>query len=103
MQKLRRLQQEEPAPAGPGPQEPRSASASPVTPGVTFVWGSQCLTLEIQGMTVGDAWRALREPYNVAPGVNALVNGRLADPEHRLSEGELLEFIRPAGEKGASE
>jgi hypothetical protein len=33
--------------------------------------------------------------------VTALVNGRPVEADHRLAVGDVLEFTRPAGEKGA--
>ena len=43
----------------------------------------------------------LSAPLNIAPAVAALVNGNASDANHRLAAGDVLEFARPAGEKGA--
>ena len=56
--------------------------------------------MNLAGMTVKDAYKALRDPLNIPPGVTALVDGKIADPETRLRPGSCLEFVKPAGEKG---
>ena len=102
MQPLRRRPREAPRSELPRPGEPRG-----VTPGaggqgtVQVNWGPLTESLEVVGMTVADVYRLLRQPFNIAPGVRALVNGRGADAEQRLTMGDVLEFTRPAGEKGA--
>jgi sulfur carrier protein ThiS len=59
-------------------------------------------SLELAGMSVGDVFRMLQAPFNIAPTVAALVNGDYVDEEHQLQAGDHLEFARPAGEKGGS-
>jgi hypothetical protein len=56
--------------------------------------------MNISGMTVKDAYKALRDPLNIPSGVTALLDGKIADPEARLRPGSCLEFVKPAGEKG---
>ena len=51
-------------------------------------------------MTVTQVFELLREPYNIAPGAVANVNGVEASPELRVRDGDVLEFVRAAGEKG---
>ncbi len=38
---------------------------------------------------------------NACKECGALVNGNASDANHRLAAGDVLEFARPAGEKGA--
>ena len=52
-------------------------------------------------MSVDDVLQLLRRPYNIAPGVRTLVNGRAAAGHQQLEADDVLEFVRPAGEKGA--
>lgn len=75
--------------------EARAAGGS-----VQVIWGAMAETLDLGEFTVGEAFRMLRAPFNIAPAVNALVNGTAVDGEHRLTRGDVLEFARPAGEKG---
>ncbi len=105
MEKLRRIQQEESLPEvgrpTRGPEGSGAAGAPATSAGVTVIWGPYAEDMGVQGMTVGAVYRLLRVPFNLATGVNALVNGRLVEPDHRLADGESLEFTRPAAEKGA--
>jgi len=77
----------------------RGADAEP-SGTVQVIWGPTAEGLDLGGMTVGDAYRLLRVPFHLAPMVTALVNGTAVDAEHRLAAGDVLEFTRPAGEKG---
>jgi hypothetical protein len=56
--------------------------------------------MAVQGMTVQAVYQLLQAPFNIAPQVTALVDGRTVDGNHRLAAGEALEFIRHAAEKG---
>lgn len=68
---------------------------------VQVIWGASADAFELAGLTVGEAYRLLSAPLHIAAGVAALVNGVAAPEGHRLSAGDVLEFARPAGEKGA--
>jgi hypothetical protein len=83
--------------ASPAPQPAPGAVG-----GVQVIWGATAETLDLADMTVGDVYRMLQAPFNIAPAVAALVNGNAADEAHRLAVGDVLEFARPAGEKGAN-
>ena len=67
---------------------------------VQVTWGALIDDLELVGMTVGEALGELQTAYNIAPGVQINVNGVEAGEETVLSEGDALEFVRAAGEKG---
>lgn len=67
---------------------------------VQVIWGAMAESVDLGDFTVGEAFRMLQAPFNIAPAVNALVNGMPVDGEHRLTSGDVLEFARPAGEKG---
>lgn len=56
--------------------------------------------LNIVGMTVGSARRALREPLTIPDEANPVVNGRIVGPATRLERGDRLEFVLAAGVKG---
>jgi hypothetical protein len=103
MEKLRRIQQEEFAPELPLPRHSEGAEG-PGTPaaaaGVRITWGPTVDDMAVQGMTVQAVYQLLQAPFNIAPQVAALVDGRTVDGNHRLAAGEALEFIRHAAEKG---
>ena len=104
MEKLRRIQQEEDfAPELPRPRPPEGPEGpgTPAAPaGVRITWGPTVDDMAVQGMTVRAVYQLLQAPFNIAPQVTALVDGRTVDGDHRLAAGEALEFIRHAAEKG---
>ena len=67
---------------------------------VQVVWGPLVDDLDVAGMSVDEVATLLRDPYHLAPGAIATVNGVEADPSTRLVRGDTLEFVRAAGEKG---
>jgi hypothetical protein len=101
MEQLRRRRRDQPQreiPRGGTPgseEEPESLST-----GVQVIWGAMAQQMELAGMTVGEAQRLLRPAFGLAPQATALVDGRLAGNDDRLASGQVLEFVRAAGEKG---
>ena len=100
MERMRRRR-----PGAPGTSEeqyeaPHRETTGGAGSGVQVIWGASTDSFDLAEMTVGDAHRMLGAPLNIAPAVAALVNGRAADADHRLTAGDVLEFARPAGEKG---
>ena len=77
---------QQPVPAGPGQ--------------VKISYGVHVLTAAIAGKSVREVRQALKEPLNIDPRALALVNGREASASLVLKEGDQLEFVRLAGEKG---
>ena len=67
---------------------------------IKISYGVHHLEVAIAGKSVGEVRLALREPLNIDPRALALVNGREAAAWHLLKEGDQLEFVRLAGEKG---
>jgi hypothetical protein len=63
-------------------------------------YGVHSLEAAIAGKSVGEVRQALKEPLNIDPRALALVNGRDAPAAYVLKEGDQLEFVRLAGEKG---
>ena len=82
-------------------EEPARHTTPAAGSAVQVIWGATAENFDLAGMTVADAYRLLSAPLNIAPAVAALVNGCTAEGEHRLGVGDVLEFARPAGEKGA--
>jgi hypothetical protein len=69
---------------------------------VQVIFGAVMDDLEVAGMSVGEARNLLNVPYNIAPNAFVTLNGFEADDDTRLAEGDVLEFVRPAGEKGVA-
>jgi len=67
---------------------------------VKISYGVHSLEAGIAGQSVGEVRQALKEPLNIDPRALALVNGRDAAASYVLKEGDQLEFVRLAGEKG---
>jgi hypothetical protein len=68
---------------------------------VQVIYGVHSLEAGLAGRTVSSVREALAQPMNISPRAVALVNGQEVDAAYVLSPGELLEFVRYAGEKGA--
>jgi hypothetical protein len=70
---------------------------------VTVISGVNELKSEAYaGRSVDDVRRELRTPLNIGDGAEAHLNGeRVGDPATILRQGDELEFIKSAGEKGA--
>ena len=68
---------------------------------VKISYGVHSLEAGIAGQSVGEVRQALKEPLNIDPRALALVNGRDVAASYVLKEGDQLEFVRLAGEKGA--
>ena len=69
---------------------------------VHIVNGPLTLDAPLAGMTITAAYQLLQHTLNLAPGVTALVNGNEVEPRFRLESGQVLEFVRRAGVKGAA-
>lgn len=67
---------------------------------VRVVYGVHALEAGLAGRTVMSVREALAQPLNISPRAVALVNGQEVEGGYVLSPGELLEFVRYAGEKG---
>ena len=67
---------------------------------VHVVYGVHTLDAALAGRTVLSVREALVQPLNISPQAVALVDGREVETTHVLAPGELLEFVRHAGEKG---
>ena len=67
---------------------------------VKISYGVHSLEAAIAGKSVAEVRQALKEPLNIDPRALALVNGRDVPASFVLKEGDQLEFVRLAGEKG---
>ena len=68
---------------------------------VTVVHGVHAHDWPIVGMTVGQARAELAERMNIDPAAIAVVDGNPVPEDTVLAEGQVLNFVKHAGEKGA--
>ena len=69
---------------------------------VSVSYGVYQMELELAGRTVGQAREALASSLNIDPRSAALVNGEHVEEHRTLQDGDRLEFVRLAGQKGAA-
>jgi len=79
----------------------RMNQASPARSGMVKVsYGVHNLEAAIAGKSVSEVRQSLKEPLNIDPRALALVNSRDVAASYILQQGDQLEFVRLAGEKG---
>lgn len=62
--------------------------------------GASSGNFPVVGRTVGQVGEFLREILNVDTLSTGLVNGQEVDVDYVLKQGDILEFLKPAGKKG---
>jgi hypothetical protein len=67
---------------------------------VRVIYGVHSLDANVAGRTVGEIRAALRQALNIGPQAVAVVDGQEVKESFVLQTGEILEFVRLAGEKG---
>lgn len=67
---------------------------------VRVIYGIHSLDAAIAGKTVAAVRKALSQALNIDPAAIAIVSGQEVAGNYILHEGEVLEFVRLAGEKG---
>lgn len=67
---------------------------------VEVIHGVYAHSLPLTGMTVRQARAELQDRMNIDPEALAVVDGAEADDQTVLREGQVLNFVKPAGEKG---
>jgi hypothetical protein len=77
-----------------------SFSGQPKAGRVEVIYGVYAHSLPLGGLTVRQARAELQERMNIDPAALAVVDGAEVPAEHILKEGQVLNFVRPAGEKG---
>ena len=76
---------------------------SPARSGMVKIsYGVHNLEVAIAGKSVSEVRQSLKEPLNIDPRALALVNGRDVAASYILNQGDQLEFVRLAGEKGGT-
>jgi hypothetical protein len=87
--------------AGPAPFPDSFAPAAQASSGtVEVIHGVYAHSLPLAGMKVFQARTELEDRMNIDPDALAVVDGVEADEESVLREGQVLNFVKPAGEKG---
>jgi hypothetical protein len=75
-----------------------TAEANPGS--VEVIHGVYAHSLPLAGMTVEQARVELEERMNIDPEALAVVDGAEVSGDEVLREGQVLNFVKPAGEKG---
>lgn len=78
----------------------RSRSAQAASGTVRVICGVHTLEAPVAGRSVEEVRAALAQALNISPAAVAVVDGVEVGAGHVLREGEQLEFVRLAGEKG---
>ncbi|MCC6417511.1 MAG: hypothetical protein IT429_04615 [Gemmataceae bacterium] len=77
------------------------AATVQASPGcVEVIHGVYAHSLPLGGMTVEEARLELEERMNIDPEATAVVDGVEVEEDAVLREGHVLNFVKPAGEKG---
>jgi len=84
---------------GPAGDEPGTATVTR-TGRVEVIHGVYAHSLPLAGMTVRAARTELEERMNIDPEAVAVVDGSEIQEDTILREGQVLNFLTPAGEKG---
>lgn len=84
-------------------QAPQVRSVSPTRTQemVRVIYGVHSLEANIAGRSVGEIRTVLKQALNIGPQAVAVVDGREILESYILQAGQILEFVRLAGEKGA--
>ncbi len=80
--------------------DPYAATATVPGGNVSVVHGCYSHSLPLAGMTVREARAELEERMNIDPDAMALIDGNDATEDTPLTEGQVLTFVKHAGEKG---
>ena len=67
---------------------------------VQVIYGASVQTLALAGLTIAQARPVVETILAVDPRSPALVNGRPVRANYVIAEGDALEFVHHAGEKG---
>ena len=84
---------------GPSPFSDDFAGTTP-TGRVDVIHGVYAHSLPLAGMTIKQARKELEVRMNIDPHAAAVIDGLEAREDVVLREGQVLNFISPAGEKG---
>ena len=74
--------------------------AEPAAGMATVAHGPYAERLPVAQMTVAEVRRRFQDRLDVHPEAIAVIDGNPVDDATRVQAGQLLMFVRPAGEKG---
>ena len=95
------LLQQEKVTAGTGPSGDDFAAGTATRSGrVDVIHGVYAHSLPLAGLSVRQARAELEERMNIDPEAVAVIDGVEAGEDVLLREGQVLNFLTPAGEKG---
>jgi hypothetical protein len=87
--------------SGPDPfSDELAATVATAHGSVDVIHGIYAHSLPLAGMTVRDARLELEDRMNIDPEALPVVDGREVDEDTVLAEGQVLNFVKHAGEKG---
>jgi hypothetical protein len=81
-----------------GPDDPFAVQSGPGL--ATVSAGVHMERLPVSGMAVGEIRRRFSDRLDIDPQSVALIDGRSADDRTIVQTGQVLMFVRQAGEKG---
>jgi hypothetical protein len=88
--------------ASPASKDAQPIPAEECTRDVDVIYGASVQTLALAGLTVAQARPLVETILAVDPRSPALLNGAPARANHVIAEGDFLEFVHQAGEKGVN-
>jgi len=80
--------------------KPQAIKGDKATSTLTVSAGASSGNYEVVGQTVEQVAGLLREVLNVPRLAEGVVNGKVVDDSYVLCDGDTLDFVKPAGEKG---
>jgi hypothetical protein len=80
--------------------DPFALGTATLTGRVDVIHGVHAHPMPLAGMTVRQARLELEERMNIDPDAPATIDGVEVDEDTILQEGQVLNFVKPAGEKG---
>ena len=102
MSNERNRQHEQTGGTGPDPFSDGFTSGTAVSEAqIAVIHGVHAHNLPLAGRTVGQARAELSERMNIAPDALAVIDGNTAAEDTVLVEGQVLTFVKHAGEKGS--
>ena len=68
---------------------------------IRFICGANTQELEgVSGKKLGEVKDQLVDVLNIPSPVQCILGGQSVSDDYELKEGEQIEFVRPAGDKG---
>ena len=103
MERQRRVQQEDTRRESVATPDAPAAQAVSLTreADVQVIYGASVQNLALAGLTLAEARPFVETILSVAPRSPALVNGRPVRASYVIAQGDALEFVHHAGEKGS--